>query len=268
MSAKNQCNLGNGWTKDGIVMVGDWVSRRWSRRYQADYQGRDQARYEALYTETAVKKMRESGANLVLTHFYLGFGAAAERAEMERTRTFARLCHAHNVRVGVYVQSIGTIFYETFFREVPAARDWVSRNQDGQIPTYGEAYFRYVPCLNCDAYLTYLEDQVLTFAVREVEADLIHFDNFMWWPEPEACRCERCVRRFRAFLEERYPDPERRFAQVGLEHFDQVLPPRFHPLSPPWQGYVARDPLSQAWVDFKCRTLGAVYRRLAVFLKK
>lgn len=255
-----------GWFDEGMVLAGIWEPLRDRYRRFGDYAGQARRIYEEEQSEKALDALQAAGVNLVLTHFYKGFGADAEQQGMQDTKAFADLCHARGMRVGVYVQTVSSIYYETFFRDVPESRHWVSRDQNGRIPTYGAQYYRYIACPTCEPYLDYIEQRVLTYAVQEVEADLVHFDNLRWWPEPDACRCERCTQRFRDFLEAAWRDPEARFSHFGLEDFTCVQPPSFHPLVPVWDVPVFRDPLFQAWFDFKSGTLAALYKRFADFL--
>ena len=255
------------WLDEGIVMAGSWEPLRGRLRSGSDHQDQVRKAYEKEHSEETVVRLKQAGVNLAITHFYKGFGVAAEREEMERTKAFAELCHEHGLKVGVYTQTVASIYYETFFSEVPEAENWVSRDHEGKIPTYGAASCRYIPCPTCGPYLDYLEKNVLTYAVKEVQADLIHFDNFRWWPEPEACRCERCTQRFREHLQRRWPDEDERFAHFGLKDFSFVKPPAFHALTPVWQISYIRDPISQAWFDFKCEALADLYKRFADFLR-
>jgi len=255
------------WLDDGIVIAGSWEPLRGHIRNRADHDGTIRRRFEREHSEETVARLREAGVTLYLTNLYKGFGVAAEREEMERTKAFAALCRKHDMRVCVYVQSVSTIYYETFFKEVPEARNWVSRDQDGRIPTYADSSYRYVPCPNCEQYLSYIEDNVLTYAANEVRTDMVHFDNFRWWGEPEACRCERCAQHFREFLAQTWPEQAMRFSHFGIDDFSLVEPPKFNPLRPPWEIGIIPDPISQAWVDFKCERLADLYKRFADFLR-
>jgi len=218
------------------------------------------------FTEDVILRLKERGVNLVIGPFYFGFGVAAEQESMENAVRLSALCHKHDMKFGAYVQTTGSIMFETFFLEVPEAREWVSRDQDGNIPRYGSADWRYIPCLNCEPYWQYIEDKVLRYALENVKPDLVHFDNFRWWGEPEACRCPRCATLFREFLETTWQDEESRFTRFGIRDFSLVEPPRYHFTQPPWKMAVVRDPMMRAWSDFKCRRLGAIYRRLADFI--
>ena len=43
------------------------------------------------HSEDTVRKMKKAGVNLVITHFYKGFGFEIEKEEMEETRRFAEI---------------------------------------------------------------------------------------------------------------------------------------------------------------------------------
>lgn len=254
------------WLDDGIVMAGEWHNvPRMVRNVGGSVQW-VQA-YQTKFTEESVKLMKERGINLLIGPYYFGFGADYEREDMELAVELSALCHRYGLRFGAYVQSTGSLMGETFFEEVPEARDWLSIDQDGKYPRYGTADWRFIPCTTCEPYLAYLEEKVLRPAALEVKADLVHFDNFRWWGEPEACRCDRCARRFRQYLEQAWPDEYERYCHFGLRRFDHVQPPIFHFTQMPWQLDVVRDPMMQAWQDFKVHTLGKIYERFAEFLR-
>ena len=253
------------WLGEGIVLAGQWHNLP---RFIRDSGGSREfiEAHRGTFTEEVIVRLKDRGVNLIIGPFYFGFGVVAERESMEDAVRLSALCHKHDIRFGAYVQTTGSLMFETFFLEVPEAKDWVSRDQDGNIPRYGPADWRYIPCLNCEPYWQYIEEKVLRYALEEVKPDLIHFDNFRWWGEPEACRCPRCTRLFRKFLETRWPDEESRFTLFGIKCFSLVEPPRYHFTDPPWKMDVLRDPMMRAWSDFKCRRLGEIYKRLAGFI--
>ncbi|GEM_PF-3343289 len=255
------------WLDEGVVLAGNWESLCRYVRPRGDDLGLIRARYAAARSEDTVRRLKDRGVTLVIDPLYVGQGVAAERDEMERTRAHAELLRKHGLRVGVYIQTMSSLWSETFFQEVPEARAWVSRDAEGRIPRYGELYFRYIACPTCLEYEAYVREHVFTFALHEVGADLIHLDNFRWWPEPEACRCARCAAAFRAYLETAWSDPEDRFARFGLTDFSHVEPPLFHWTRPPWKTRVLGDPVHRAWTDFKCRWLADSFRRYAEFAR-
>ncbi|MDD5597811.1 MAG: hypothetical protein PHV82_07690 [Victivallaceae bacterium] len=254
------------WLDEGIVVAGSWEGLAHQLRLYGDHNNMRKKLFEEEHTRDTAEKLKNAGVNLLITHLYKGMGVKAERKEMEMTRDFTKICHEYDIKVGVYVQSLSSIYYESFFNELPEAVNWVSRDQNGNIPRYPRQYFRYIACPGSDEYLEYIETNILAYAVKEVKADMIHFDNFRWWSEPEACRCERCAEKFRQFIIERFPNVEERFSALGIEDVSYVKPPEFHFLLPPWKIDGFRDPLEKLWVDFKCFTLANIYRRFADFL--
>jgi hypothetical protein len=115
------------------------------------------------------------------------------------------------------------------------------------------------------AYLTYTK-RILAQAIHD-GLDLIHFDNFMYKPEPYSCHCRHCVCAFRDFLRKKYSDAEltRRLGHADLAH---ILPPTFiSPLYVAWANELIRNPAIQEWVDFKCQTVAETYGKLAEFCR-
>jgi hypothetical protein len=209
--------------------------------------------YERLHSEELVRKMADLGINLAVTHFFKGFGLKYERAEQERTAALVRLAHRHGVRVVGYCQS-GSLYYETFLAEEPQAEEWVRRDELGQPRTWGSAYFRWVPCIECREFREYMK-RAIRVGLEEVGLDGVHFDNNSAAP----CYCVRCQRAFRAWLAKRYPAPRDRF---GLTSFDHVrLPPTRPGVTP------ILDPLVQDWVRYRCDSLDAYNQELADYAR-
>jgi hypothetical protein len=164
----------------------------------------------------------------------------------------ARRMHAHGMRVSVYVG--GTLFSDSFFREVPAARGWCRVTQDGKPILYSSFQVeRYFACLNNAEYRGYLH-RVLDVAIDEVQTDEIFFDNQILRAEPRSCRCETCVGAFREFLRKKY-DEATRLERYGQSDVSDVTPPLWDQASPPWAAREIRNPVIQDWIDFRCQTV-------------
>jgi len=219
------------------------------------------------HREEMVERLARAGCDMVRTHFYKGFGLAAEHDEMEMTRDYVRLCHRHGLMVQLYVQ-VGTLQYETLLAERPDMRDWAQVDDRGEPITlvYGHQPFRWYPCFNRPGYWDYLEG-IVRLAVGEFGADAIGFDNITTAEEPSVCHCDRCRDAFRAFLARKYrPDtPEgsevvrERFGYDILEH---VRPPVWNYFVHPFNLAQIRDPVTQEWVLFRCESLHAALQRL------
>ena len=105
---------------------------------------------ERLQGEEVIRLLHSQGVEVFHTHFYKGFGMAAEMSEMQDTVRAAALAHRYQMKVDTYIQW-DTMMYETFFAEEPQAEHWIQRDAAGQpiMLTYSyQQSFRYRPCFS------------------------------------------------------------------------------------------------------------------------
>lgn len=209
--------------------------------------------YDRLHSEPLVRKMTGLGVNLAVTHFFKGFGLRHEQAEQRRTAELVAAAHRHGMRVLGYCQS-RSLYYETFLAEEPDVENWAQRDIDGKCRTWGGAYFRWAPCIECREFRDYMK-RAIRVGLEEIGLDGLHFDNDYCEP----CYCPRCEKAFRAWLTERYPDPRTSF---GLQSFAHVRQP------PPSAAGRVTDPLVKAWIRFRCERLGDYHRELAAHARQ
>jgi len=222
---------------------------------------------EHAQSEEVLRRLKDQGVEVFHTHLYKGFGMAAEKPDMEKTRHAAEIAHRLELKVDTYIQW-NSLMYETFFAEEPRAKDWVQRDASGQpiLLTYDyEQSFRYRPCFANPEYLEYLK-RVVQYAVAEVKTDFIHFDNFDLNPEPESCHCPYCVRGFRRRLEAKYP-PEVRRERFGFDNMEFVQPPLWNAGNKPENMTFIRDPMIQEWIDFRCQVMADALHEVAAYAK-
>jgi hypothetical protein len=232
--------------RDGIVMAGSWeplpfrVRRDGSDGYIPTPEQR--AAYEREHSPEMVARLKALGVNFVMAHSYKAFGLDAERESMADAVRFAKLCHDAGLRVGVYNNS-GTLGWELLFKERPQAKDWVVLDRDSKPMTYGRATYRYWWDRNHPDAQAFHRNLV-RFAVNEIHADLLHFDNYSVGPGSEP----NSVQRFRRYLRDTFSDEQRK--QMGITNLDAV-------------GAVLSgtrsDPLRRAWLDFSCQSLADSY---------
>ncbi|WP_197414116.1 beta-galactosidase [Terracidiphilus gabretensis] len=211
--------------------------------------------YERAQSEEVIRLLHSQGVEVFHTHFYKGFGMAAEMQEMQDTVRAAVLAHRYQMKVDTYIQW-DTMMYETFFAEEPQAEHWIQRDAAGQpiMLTYGyQQSFRYRPCFSNQQYLDYLK-KVVRFAVQEVKTDFIHFDNFDVNPEPDSCHCEQCKIGFRARLRKKYSEVQLK-ERLGFTNVSYVNPPLWNRFNPPEQLDIISDPVFQEWIDYRCQTM-------------
>ncbi len=241
--------------KEGIVMAGDWepllfrVRRDGSSGY--DPSPEQVAAYAREHTSEMIAQLQKLGVNFLMMHAYKGFGLEAEHQSMTDAVQFAKLCHESGMHVGVYNFS-GAFGWELFFKEHPEAREWVVLDQAGKPVIYESAPYRYFWNRNHPDARNFYHDLV-HFAVRDIRADLLHFDNYNVGPGFDACSVEG----FRRYLKKTFSSKELRSG--GIEDADQVLPPSAG----------AKQGLATfAWRDFSCQSLADSYRDLARYARK
>jgi hypothetical protein len=210
------------------------------------------------HSEEAVRKLKELGVTVVVTHFYKGFGLEAERAHRQKALELVALVKKYGMKVGVYVGS--TVAYETFLAEKPEAESWFVPDYLGRPVFYDNQTFRKRVYFMHPGYREYMR-RVLRTAEDEFHADLIHFDNTSMQAEPAIFQHPLAIQDFREFLEAKYTpaELERRF---GFSDVRYVLPPRYdRPLG------AINDPLFQEWADFRCVQLTRYYAEMEELLR-
>lgn len=240
--------------RDGIVMAGSWepllfrIRRDGSRGYIPTTEQR--AAYLREHSPGMIAKLKALGVNFVMMHCYKGAGLEAERESMADAVKFAKLCHDAGLRVGVYNYS-GAFIWELLFKEVPQARDWVIIDKNGRPLTYGTATYRYRWNRNhADAQAFYR--QLVRFAVNDIGAELLHFDNYGYGPGRDA----NSVQRFRNYLSDTFT-PER-LKKMGIDNLNAVQPPMTGP---------PENLLRRAWLDFSCRSLANSYHDMSRYAR-
>lgn len=210
--------------------------------------------YERQHDPENIRRMAAAGVTYGgMLHFYKGLGLAAERVEIEKTKAVGALMHQLGMKFSLYMA--GTMFVDSFYNEVPEAKNWEQRDQlNRPVPYTQTQTYRHYPCSNEPAYRSYLE-RVLRIAVEEIHADHIMFDNVMLQPEPKACHCPRCRRAFVDFLRECYPTRETALRRFGLSAVDSIQPPEWDDPATPNNLRVIDDPVMQEWVRFRAESL-------------
>ena len=90
------------------------------------------------HSSAAFRAMADEGVTTFITYYHKGMGwevTADERADVKRQ--VAEL-HRLGMRAGVYFR-IDNVFPETFFLEIPAARNWLLKTENGTTPNVTSA---------------------------------------------------------------------------------------------------------------------------------
>jgi hypothetical protein len=241
-----------------LVIAGNWDSMPIFRRRVGGNTLWQEQDYRREMSEDAVRKLKEAGVTMVVTHFYKGFGLAAEKPHIDDARRYAELLHRYGIRVGVYIGS--TVAYETFLAEVPEAEQWFVPDYMGRPVFYDDQTFRKRVYFMHPGYRAYMK-RVLRLAVVELHADEIDFDNTSMQAHPQIFQHPLAVRDFREWLRGRYT-PEELTRRLGFSATEHILPPRYDkPLG------AIGDPLFEEWADFRCHQLNSYYAELAAFIR-
>lgn len=252
---KNQLNQGITWLTHEPL---DFLLRR------GDHFDDEPEQYQKMCDPENLKRMAAAGIRYGRIYFYKGFGLQYERANMEQAKRTAALMHQLGIKVDLYVG--GTMFAETLYHELPEAKNWEQRDQNNQWVPYGLQTYRHYACPNEPAYRDYLK-KILHYAIVEVHADQISFDNIMLQPEPESCRCPRCIQAFHDFLRQRYPTPADVRRRFGLPDVDWVQPNQWASPAQPEGITALDDPVLQEWVRFRCESLAHYANDLYDYVK-
>jgi hypothetical protein len=228
----------------GIVMAGSWEepSFRARRMGRTDYTlpPKEQAEYAREHTPEMIAQLKDLGVNFVMIHCYKGAGFKTEHGGMEDAKRFTRLAHQAGLRVGAYIG--GTMLYERLFEEEPQAPQWQALGPHGEFLYYTPSqHFRYAAVRNHPGFIEYLKKPV-RFAIEDMRADLIHFDNF---GTGGASYDAFSKQKFREFLLSRGKMP----------------------CDPPVADKPSTDPLVRDWNEYKCLALAEHYATMSRYIR-
>ena len=108
----------------------------------------------------------------------------------------------------------------------------------------------------------------IKIALDFVKTDWLHFDNLSLWPEPHSCHCKYCTRKFREFLQRRYPSEQSQVRRFGFPagDFSTFSPPNYWLLTvPPWKIDRWENPIMQEWIEFRCWTVTDYIREMSEY---
>ena len=221
-------------------------------------------RYARMGNPENIKLMAAAGVRYAMIYFYKGFGLEYEKPSMKESKRIADELHRNGIKVGLYVG--GTMFTETLYHELPEAQKWEQRNQDNHWVPYGLQTFRHYACPNEPKYRDYLK-RILKIGVQDLHADQIVFDNIMLQPEPDSCRCQRCIDAFHNYLRLKYPTKDAVLRRFGLPYVDWIRVNEWDNPAQPDSLAVLNDPVLQEWVRFRCESLANYADDLSDYVK-
>jgi hypothetical protein len=206
--------------------------------------------YLREHSPEMIARLKDLGVNFIMMHCYKGAGLSAERESMADAVRFSKLCYDAGLHVGVYNYS-GAFLWEPLFEEIPHAKDWVLLDVKGKPRTYGSATYRYRWNRNHPGARAFYR-KIVSFAVNEINADLLHFDNYAHGPGSD----RNSVNRFRQYLRVTFtPD---QLKKAGIKDLETVRPPMTG--SP-------TNLLRRAWLDFSCQSLADSYHEMSRYAR-
>jgi hypothetical protein len=248
------------WLRDTpLIIAGNWASTAIFRRRVGGYPTWHGVEFDRMQaTEETVKKLKDLGITMVVTHFFTGFGLEAEAEHIGLAKALSKVLKKHGLRVGLYVGS--TIAYETFLLEKPDAAEWFVPDYLGRPVVYDSQTYRKRVYFMHPGYREYIK-RVIRLGIEELKADLIHFDNTSMQAEAAIFQHPMAIEDFRKYLGNKYP-AEVLKKRMGFSDVKYVIPPKYdRPLR------VINDPLFQEWTDFRCHQLAVYYGEMKEFIR-
>lgn len=135
---------------------------------------------QGLYDPATIELLDRAHVNWIWVTWSVGFSNQTEQAQQDLLRRYIEECHRHGIHVTAYL-SIGNIFWEDMFRNVPESRDWVLRINGQPVPYPAGDYAavgrvtRYMADLSVPGWQEYTLGRVI--AAVDAGADGIMFDN-------------------------------------------------------------------------------------------
>ncbi len=231
------------------------------------YQRRDgaspekQKKYLYTHSQEFVDLLKERRATFYMTHAFKGFGLEIEKPEIELAREFVMRLHAKGIKAGTYIGS--TLAYETFLLENPEAEKWLVPDYLGEPVIYGGTqYWRRRPYFAHPEYRAYIK-KALRVALKDIQGDLIHFDNPANQAIPPVFHHPMAIQDFREYLKTKYT-PQALKERIGFSDPSRVVPPAY-PNPGSFQSF--DDPVTQEWIDFRCQKLADYYKEMAAYIR-
>ena len=251
------------WMKCGIVCAA--TNSPWYARLQKTPAVWTQLGYGLSDDEAAAGYKKELGPETAdqinkwgVTMVFLSLYSGMTSFEQETTtwpgiKACAELMHARGIKVAVYIQQ-GNLSRE-FLEAMPEAYEWLAWQAPGTPYTtppppasQSEGYTVY---RNHPGYQAFMRG-IIDYAVKEVKADFLHFDNYVYGSGFNP----RAVADFRAYLRAKYTSAQLK-EHLGGEDLKDVEAPV----------YTGKAPLTQEWQLFQGWMLADSYRKLADYAR-
>ena len=268
------------WMHDeGVVIAGNWstlLQRKtpenvpWTQKGHGLTDAEAAAAYIEENSPRMYDRLKELGVTMVILPLWSGLGTwEQELPGMQDSKRIAEIVRERGMRVGVYI--LPWMQNNALQEADPEAYDWLvwSAPDLASRPMGGMQY------LNHPGYQALLR-RLIDYAIKEVKADLIHFDGFSapcgWSPA--------AMKDFRTYLRAKYtPDQLRQLfgnedlkdvdkqAYAGLASVKQALGPGLPTVEVGKLSEAGVDPASIEYKYFQVWVLGEAYRKLADYAR-
>jgi hypothetical protein len=135
---------------------------------------------ENLYDPRTIELIQHAHVNWIWVTWSNGFSNQTEEPQHILLRKYIEECHRRGIHVTAYL-SIGNIFWEDMFLQVPESRNWILKINGQPVPYPAADYAavgrvtRYMADLSLEAWQEYTLGRVI--AAVTAGADAIMFDN-------------------------------------------------------------------------------------------
>ena len=248
------------WLKGPIVFMGSNQEPLIFKIRSGGISVNAEEEYVKSHSLEYVKKIKDLGGTLFMSHAMKAFGLEAEKPEIELVEKFSNILHKYGIKMGTYVGS--SIAYETFLIEMPEAQEWLVPDYLGQPVFYADQFFRRRPYFAHPGYRNYIK-KVIKVSINDLNTDLIHFDNPANQAVPAVFHHPLAINEFREFLTKKYT-PEMLRKRIGFSNVSKIVPPSY-PNPELFQSF--DDPVTQEWIDFRCQKLADHYHDIAKYIK-
>ncbi len=238
-------------------ILGNWEPKMFlQRRGDGSFCDLD-AMWRDIHSDQAIQRMKKIGINLSHIHFHKGYGLEHEKESIAEARAWAKRLHDNGIAVGVYIGS--TFFYEAFRH--PDYEKMITQN--GVVGWNGSQYFRKGWCYNSSEAFEYFKE-VIRVAIRNVGADVLHFDNSFGGVYDLLCHCGNCISGFRRFVRDEIPDIVK---AAGYDRPELLLPPPIGNREHYASLSELREPGAIAWALYHAESGTRAFRRFADFAR-
>jgi hypothetical protein len=247
---------------ESVALVGAWETL-FHRRRVGGGELDDEKSYAYEHSEDFVLKVKELGANILITAFSKNY--YIDKEEFKLKLKLAEYCRKHKLRLGTYIRP--DYIYSEYFTEIIKDKDILAFDADGNVGTYGDQEWRESLCLHKPDTIEMFKSDIRR-AILELKVDALHIDGFIigHMETMGACRCSTCRKDFTKFLIKRYgSDPEACCRRFGHTNLEAIKPPGMKN-KPAMPSGAVNNPVWQEWIIFRCTWTARIARLISEYV--